>query len=204
MTRRRSPANLEQRRQVRYLAYHHPHLNPNQIAKIVRCAYSAVGKIVANTYGGGDAEPDVPPQDEAFLMKYGVPAEDIGVLVPTDHQVGPKNDHPILIEDMQSLKDEDQSSRGSDRSEVDEKWVLRFFNAGGPKLPAHIVKEMVAAGFKQYTLLHMIKTYTHKLELANYLATILRVTQLERDVIADLVMECRDRLFKQVKLGGLE
>lgn len=76
-TRRRAPANLEQRRQVRYLTRHHPHLNPNQIAKIVGCAYSAVAKILANTYGGGDTELDAPPKDKAFLRKYGVHNENV-------------------------------------------------------------------------------------------------------------------------------
>lgn len=58
---------------------------------------------------------------------------------------------------------------------------------------------MVAAGFKKYTVLHMMRTYTHKLEVANYLATVLRVTQLERDVIAGLIVERRGWFFHELK-----
>lgn len=74
---RRPPATLEQRRQVRYLARYYPDLKTHRIAKAVNCSYSAVPKILANTFGGGDTDLDALPRDKEFLCKYGVQDEDV-------------------------------------------------------------------------------------------------------------------------------
>lgn len=77
-----------------------------------------------------------------------------------------------------------------------------FFNTEDPgslKLPTPVIREIVAAGFKQYTVIHLMRTYKNQVELSNYLATTLRITHVERDVIAGIMMEKRTRFFQVMK-----
>ncbi len=81
-------------------------------------------------------------------------------------------------------------------------WVAKFFNSGTPetlKLPDSLIQELAAAGFKEFTVNHLMTAYTDKRELSNYLATILRVTHLDRDLIAGIIIERKSRLFRVVK-----
>ncbi len=90
----------------------------------------------------------------------------------------------------------------SESAQGDLEWVSEFFNSRNLenfRLPAAIIQEMVAAGFKKYTVLHMMCAYTDKMELSNYLATTLRVTHVERDIIAGLIMERKARFLPTLK-----
>lgn len=80
--------------------------------------------------------------------------------------------------------------------------MTRFFNTkntGSFKLPTSVLHEMVAAGFKRYTVAQLMATYSNEVELSNYLATALRVTQVERDVIAHLMIKQRTCFIQALK-----
>ncbi|KAJ3569437.1 hypothetical protein NP233_g5049 [Leucocoprinus birnbaumii] len=223
---RHAPANLEQRRQVRYLAKHHIDLNHREIARIVGCSERGIPGILTNQYGGGDADIDSMPEDAAFLREYGVSSSSATqkeVFVPYWQPQEDENEgnqanrrrlalrsnhsvHGIGMDLPQSDDREEARAFGTNPSPcslnpADVHWVTEFFNgAGSLALPQSILEEVVAAGLKEHTVQHIMRKFSHKLDLANYLASMLRVTSIERDIIAGFIIERRNKLRRPCKM----
>lgn len=83
-------------------------------------------------------------------------------------------------------------------------WLSKFFNGTHLQLPEGVLKEMAAAGLKEYTVQYLMSKFTHRLELANYLATVLRVTQIEREAIAEVMLRRREDPVEGLKIEELD